>query len=460
MARITFLGGAATVTGSRFLMTTGGGSVLVDCGMFQGTRSTRQRNWDDPVFARRLPDMVLLTHAHIDHTGYLPRLVGEYGYDGPILATAATVDLLGVMLPDSAKIQEEQAAYANKKGYSRHRPALPLYTSEDAQATLRLLRPVPYHEKVSTPAGPVRFSFAGHILGSAHITAEADDKTVVFSGDVGRWDVPVLKDPEPPPAADLALLESTYGNRLHAPGTDPGEALAAAVRIVVDRSGVMIIPAFSLGRTQEVLFRLRELEDEGRIPVLPVFLDSPMAIEATDIYRRHREEHDLETSDLVAGGRGPLRPERLGVTRSVEQSKRLNGLDGPAIIISASGMATAGRVVHHLKRLLPDPRTLVAFVGYQAAGTRGRALVDGAKHVKIHGQRVPVNAEIIRLDAFSAHADADELVRWLREAGGIPGRVALVHGEQDAREALAKRLRDEFPAMGVSLPRRGATVDV
>ncbi len=460
MARVHFLGGAATVTGSRFLLEAGGGAVLVDCGMFQGTRSIRQRNWDDPLFSRRLPDQVLITHAHIDHTGYLPRLVGHYGYDGPILATPATVDLLGIMLPDSAKIQEEQAAYANKKGYSRHRPALPLYTSQDAEATLRLLRPVPYHEPVATPAGTARFSFAGHILGSAHVTVEADGKTVVFSGDVGRWDVPVLKDPEPPPAADLALLESTYGNRLHAPGTDPTASLAAAVNRVVDREGVMVIPAFSLGRTQEVLFRLRELEEDGTVPVLPIFLDSPMAIEATEIYRRHRLEHDLEATALASEGVGPLRPARLEVTRTVDESKSLNGLRGPAIIISASGMATAGRVVHHLKRLLPDPRNLVSFVGYQGAGTRGRALVDGARHVKIHGQRVPVNAEVIRLDAFSAHADADELVRWLREAGGVPQRVALVHGEQPSREALAGRLRREFPGIDVLLPRRGATVDV
>lgn len=460
MARVRFLGGTATVTGSKFLVEGGGGSVLVDCGMFQGPRKLRQRNWDDPFAATGLPDEVLITHAHIDHTGFLPRLVGHWGYAGLIRATSATADLLGIMLRDAAHIQEEQAAYANKKGYSRHQPALPLYTGADAEATLRLLRPAGYHEWTATPAGDARFTFAGHILGSAHICLETDGRRVVFSGDVGRWDIPVLKDPEPPPAADLVVMESTYGDRVHAAdGPDPTEMLADAVGRVVARGGIMVIPAFALGRTQELLFRLRQLEDDGRIPELPIFLDSPMAIDATALYRSHLEEHDLETSALRDSGVGPLRPARLKATRQVEESIALNDLEGPAIIISASGMATAGRIQHHLKRLLPDPKTLVAFVGYQAVGTPGRSLVEGATRIKIHGKQVPVRAEVVRLDAFSAHADSRELIRWLREGAGLPERVALVHGESRAREALAALLRREL-GVEVLLPRQGEAVDV
>ena len=379
MPSIRFLGGTSTVTGSKFLVEGPRGSVLVDCGMFQGKREVSQRNWNGPFNTLPLPSQVLLTHAHIDHTGHLPRLVGKHGFDGPILATSATVDLLGVMLPDSARIQEEQAAYANKKGYSRHKPALPLYTQSDAAAALRLLRPVRYHEWFDIEGGRAKLSFAGHILGSAHITIEAGAKTIVFSGDIGKWDVPVINDPEPPPKADIVVMESTYGTRDHAEeAADPGDMLADAVNEIVARRGVMVIPAFALGRSQEILYRLRGLEDDGRIPSIPVFLDSPMAIDATELYRRHHEEHDLEMEALDQAHKGPLRPNQLKFTKSVDESKRINSVDGPAIIISASGMATAGRVVHHLKRRLQDRRNLIVFVGYQASGTRGRTLLDGA----------------------------------------------------------------------------------
>jgi metallo-beta-lactamase family protein len=455
---ITFLGGTDTVTGSKFLIEAGGDSVLVDCGMFQGSREVKDLNWRDPFDGGDLPREILLTHAHIDHAGYLPRLVGTYGYAGPVLCTSATADLLAVMLPDSAKLQEETAEYANKAKYSRHDPALPLYTMEDAAAALELLRPVGYHEWVEVPGGRARFSFAGHILGSAHIAVESEGRRVVFSGDVGRWDVPVLKDPEPPVAADLLVLESTYGGRLHSePLVDPGDLLADAVRRVVDRGGVMVIPAFSVGRTQEILYRLRELEGAGRIPVLPVFLDSPMAIDATEVYRRHHEEHDLEVKALEAAGTNPLRPARLQYSHTVEDSKRLNGLREPAIIISASGMATGGRVPHHLKRRLPYPEHLVCFVGYQAEGTLGRLLVDGADRVRIHGEEIEVRAEVMRLEAFSAHADESELLRWVDEA--VPERIALVHGEQDARAALAAALADAH-GCEIVLPSLGDTVDV
>jgi len=457
VAQITFLGGADTVTGSKFLLRHGGHSLLVDCGLFQGPSEMRRLNWEDPAFRAGLPDEVLLTHAHIDHSGYLPRLVGHYGYDGPVRATAATVDLLGVMLPDSARLQQETAAYANKKGYSRHRPALPLYTEEDARRALGLLAAVPYHEWFPVPGGRARLSVAGHILGSAHAEVEVDGRRVVFSGDVGRWDIPVLKDPEPPTGADLLLLESTYGGRRHDEKADPDGMLAAAVERVVRRRGIMVIPAFSVGRAQEILYRLRGLEDAGRIPSLPVHLDSPMAVDATELYRRHHEEHDLEMTALEEAGKAPFRPARLRVTRTVEDSKRLNDLTAPAIILSASGMATGGRVVHHLKRRLPHRQNLVAFVGYQAEGTLGRSLVDGAAAVRIHGDEVPVRAEVAMLDAFSAHADEDELLRWVALAA--PRRIALIHGEPEGREALAGALAGVFPGE-VLLPARGDTIGV
>lgn len=458
MTTITFLGGADTVTGSRFLVRSDGRSTLVDCGLFQGPRSVRKLNWKDPFHDVELPETVLLTHAHIDHTGYLPRLVGRHGFSGDVLATRATADLLSVMLPDSGRIQEEDAFYANKKGYSRHDPALPLYTEADALEALKLIRPVDYHEWVDVPVGRARFSFAGHILGSAHITVETGGKRITFSGDVGRWDIPVLKDPEPPQYADLLLIESTYGGRSHQdPGDDANEMMAQVFDKIAGTDGVLVIPAFSIGRTQEILYRIRELEESGRIPSLPIFLDSPMAIDATEMYARHHQEHDLEMKALEQSGSNPLRPRQLKFTHSIEQSKRLNSMRGPMVIISASGMATAGRVPHHLKRRLPYPENIVAFVGYQAEGTRGRDLLDGADRIRIHGKDIDVRAEITRLEAYSAHADEDELVRWVREAQ--PKQVVLVHGEDRARQALADRFRDEF-GIESHLPDRGDTITV
>jgi metallo-beta-lactamase family protein len=419
----------------------------------------RALNWEDPFESTGLPEEVMLTHAHIDHTGFLPRLAGTLRFHGDVHATAATASLLRIMLPDAAGLQEEQAAYANRKGYSRHSPALPLYTRADADRALDLLRPHPYHRWLDVPVGRARFSFAGHILGSSFITIEADDQRLVFSGDVGRWDVPVLKDPEPPPAADLLFLESTYGDRTHNGGDGIAEQLARVIDRLVEKNGVMVIPAFSIGRTQEILYRLRQLEDEGRIPRMPVYLDSPMAISATEVYQQHVEEHDVEMRALSQAGDAPLEPDRLEVTRSVEASKRLNRLESPAVIISASGMATGGRVVHHLKRRLPQRRDMVVFVGYQAAGTRGRALVDGATRVKIHGEWFPVRAEVIRLEAFSAHADREELIRWVDSSDRLPDKIVLVHGEPEGRTALAGVLRERLDAT-VLVPRRGATVHV
>ncbi len=458
MTSITFLGGADTVTGSRFLVRSGGRSTLIDCGLFQGPRSVRKLNWKDPFYDVGLPESVLLTHAHIDHTGYLPRLVGTHGFQGPILATPATTDLLSVMLPDSGRIQEEDAEYANKKGYSRHKPALPLYTEADALEALQLMEPVEYHEWVDVPVGRARFSFAGHILGSAHIAVETEDTRMIFSGDVGRWDIPVLKDPEPPQDADLLLIESTYGGRSHQdPSADANELMARVFDKITGTDGVLVIPAFSIGRTQEILYRIRELEEAGRIPSIPVYLDSPMAIDATEMYARHHEEHDMEMKALEQSGSSPLRPRQLQFTHSIEESKRLNGMRGPMVIISASGMATAGRVPHHLKRRLPYPENIVAFVGYQAEGTPGRELLDGVDSIRIHGKDIAVRAEVTRLEAYSAHADEDELVRWVAEAK--PKQVVLVHGEDEGRTAMAQRFRKEF-GLEAHLPNRGDTIEV
>ncbi len=458
MTTITFLGGADTVTGSRFLVRSNGSSTLVDCGLFQGPRRVRKLNWKDPFYEAGLPGCVLLTHAHIDHTGYLPRLVGTHGYQGPVRATRATTDLLSVMLPDSGRIQEEDAEYANKKGYSRHKPALPLYTEADALEALKLMRPVEYHDWVDVPVGRARFSFAGHILGSSHITLETDGSRITFSGDVGRWDIPVLKDPQPPQDADLLLIESTYGGRSHQdPTADANEMMAQVFDKIAGTDGVLVIPAFSIGRTQEILYRIRELEEAGRIPSLPVYLDSPMAIDATEMYARHHEEHDMEMKALEQSGSSPLRPRQLQFTHSIEESKRLNSMRGPMVIISASGMATAGRVPHHLKRRLPYPENIVAFVGYQAEGTPGRKLLDGVDRIRIHGKDINVRAEVTRLEAYSAHADEDELVRWVAEAQ--PKQIVLVHGEDKGREAMAERFRDEF-GIEAHLPKRGETLDV
>ncbi|MCP3997800.1 MAG: MBL fold metallo-hydrolase [bacterium] len=458
MTTITFLGGADTVTGSRFLVRSNGRSTLVDCGLFQGPRSVRKLNWQDPFYDVDLPESVLLTHAHIDHTGYLPRLVGTHGYRGEVRATRATTDLLSVMLPDSGRIQEEDAFYANKKGYSRHKPALPLYTEADALEAMKLMAPVGYHEWVDVPVGKARFSFAGHILGSSHITVETGGSRITFSGDVGRWDIPVLKDPEPPQDADLLLIESTYGGRSHQdPSADANEMMAQVFDKIAGTDGVLVIPAFSIGRTQEILYRIRELEETGRIPSLPVYLDSPMAIDATEVYARHHEEHDMEMKALEQTGSSPLRPRQLKFTHSIDESKKLNSMRGPMVIISASGMATAGRVPHHLKRRLPYPENIVAFVGYQAEGTRGRELLDGADRIRIHGKDIDVRSEITRLEAYSAHADEDELVRWVSEAQ--PKQVVLVHGEDKGRKALADRFREEF-GIECHLPDRGDTLEV
>ena len=433
---LTFLGGAGgTVTGSKHLLENGESRVLLDCGLFQGLKELRQRNWAAPPVEPRTLGAVILSHAHIDHSGYLPRLCRD-GFTGPVYCTPGTSDLLQVMLPDAAHLQEEEATFANRHRTSKHDPALPLYTIADAARALAQVKRVDFGQPFTATRGvEARFTPSGHILGAGLVTCDIGGRRLVFSGDLGRYDVPIMVDPEPVAEADVLLVESTYGNRVHPPD-DPADRLTAAVRRAVEQKGWLLIPAFAVGRSQEILYDLRELEKRGVIPSLPVFLDSPMGIQATAIYAAHTEEHDPALARVVAGGTAPFAPKRFALSRSVEDSKRLNDTVGPGIIVAGSGMATGGRILHHLKRLLPDPKTTVLFVGYQAAGTRGRLLKDGAAEIRMLGMMVPVNATIMVSDAYSAHADREEILRWLGGFRRPPGMTYVVHGEAGAAEAL------------------------
>ncbi len=433
---LTFLGGAGgTVTGSKHLLENGDRRVLLDCGLFQGLKELRERNWAPPPVDPRTLGAVILSHAHIDHSGYLPRLCRD-GFTGPIYCTPGTSDLLQVMLPDAAHLQEEEADFANRHRTSRHDPALPLYTIADAERALAQVKRVDFgHPFTATRGVEARFTPSGHILGAGLVTCEIGGRRLVFSGDLGRYNVPIMVDPVPVAEADVLLVESTYGNRVHPPD-DPTERLIAAVRRAIDQKGWLLIPAFAVGRSQEILYDLRRLEAEGRIPGLPVYLDSPMAIQATVIYAKHPEEHDAELRRASTGGARPFAPRRFHLSQTVEDSKHLNDVAGPGIIVAGSGMATGGRILHHLKRLLPDPRTTVLFVGYQAAGTRGRLLKDGAAEIRMLGVVVPVRATIMVSDAYSAHADREEILRWLGGFKRPPGMTYVVHGEAEAAEAL------------------------
>jgi metallo-beta-lactamase family protein len=441
---LQFLGAAGTVTGSMHLVGIGDRGLLLDCGLFQGLKELRLRNWGPPRVAPNAVAAVVLSHAHLDHTGYLPLLVRR-GFRGPVYCTPGTADLLRILLPDSARLLEEEAERANRHGYSKHHPALPLYTVADAESALARLEPRPYGAAfTAAPGAAVRFRRAGHILGAATVQLDVAGPPavrVVFSGDLGRWSWPILRDPEPVPEADVLLLESTYGDRVHAAGVE--EALARVVREGAARGGAILVPAFAVGRTQELLWRLRQLEDRAAIPTLPVWLDSPMAAEVTDVYARHPEDHDLEMAALRAGG-GPLRTRQFHIARSPEESKALNRHAGPVVIIAGSGMATGGRILHHLAQRLPDPRTTVLLVGFQPAGTRGRSLRDGARSVRMLGRDVPVQARVENLDALSAHADREELLHWLGGFTRPPRATYLVHGEPAAADSLARAVRERL----------------
>jgi metallo-beta-lactamase family protein len=435
--RLGFHGGAGTVTGSRFLLDAGRTRLLVDCGLFQGLKELRLRNWRPNPFAAGSVDAVVLTHAHIDHSGYLPRLVRE-GFRGPIYATPATLELAEILLPDAARIQEEDAAYANRKGYSKHRPALPLFTEEDAQGALARMRAQPLDQPLTVGDLRVRFHEAGHILGSSFIEIEGErgdggPLRIVFSGDLGRFEAPLHPDPAPLPGCDLLVLESTYGDRVHT-SLSLEEQLRVPFAEALSRGGVVLIPAFAVARAQLVLQHLRRLIDAGELPRVPVHLDSPMAVDVTAIYRRHAGSASVEVE------RGDLSGSWVSFHRTVEESRALNRLKGPRIIIAASGMMTGGRVLHHLERLLPDRKNLVVLVGYQAAGTRGRKLQEGARFLRMHGVDVPVRARYLEVEGLSAHADVNDLLRWLDSAPRPPRAVFLTHGEPQALAALAGRL--------------------
>lgn len=448
MANIQFLGAARTVTGSKHLIEVGGYRVMVDCGLFQGLKHLRLRNWEPFPLDPASINSVILTHAHIDHTGYLPKLVRD-GFGGTVYGTPATVELSRIMLPDSARLQEEDAEYANKSGSSKHKPALPLYSEKDANNACRLLQSVNYHKRIQlTKKLSFEFVTAGHILGSSFVLFDIEcsdgaTRRVVMTGDLGRYNEPIIHDPSPVEDADYIVVESTYGDREHT-DFDVKARLAEIITETVNRGGQVIIPSFAVGRTQLLLYLIRELEDEGRIPIIPVYVDSPMASSATRLYLSHKEDHDLDMKDLLDDRRNPLATQRFNLARTRDESKAINSREEPAIVISASGMATGGRIMHHLRRRLPDERNTVVFVGYQSEGTRGRRLLDGEKEIKIFGQFVTVNAKIERLENLSAHADSREILRWLGGFKRAPKTVFLVHGEPKAQEALKQKIVEKF----------------
>jgi metallo-beta-lactamase family protein len=451
---LTFLGAARTVTGSKHLLEVNGHRVLVDCGLFQGLKALRERNWQPlPVRADSI-ESVILTHAHLDHCGYLPRLVAQ-GFKGRIFCTPATAELTRVVLADAAKLQEEDAERANRKGYTRHQPALPLYTVEEAQRAMTRLQPVGYERPIPVvPGVTAEFINAGHLLGSAYARVKIDSpaKTILFGGDLGRYGRPVLPDPMPGGSADVVLVESTYGDRVHQ-ADDDGKHFARIVNDAARKGGKLIMPAFALGRVEELLYWIHRLETRGEIPELPVYVDSPMSATVLAEYRDRLTELDLEISQSVGGVADRLSTERqlcafctakLEVVTSIQQSREVQESTTPAIVISSSGMATGGRVLHHLSHALPDPRNTVLFAGFQAPGTRGRLLKDGAKYVRIHGQDVPVRAHIEAVDSMSAHADTNEIMRWLRTFDRPPSVTCLVHGEPAPMDALKTRIEQEL----------------
>ena len=443
MPSLTFLGAAGTVTGSKHLLDRGGRRVLVDCGLFQGLKDLRLRNWSPfPIEASTI-DAIVLTHAHLDHCGSLPRLVAQ-GFRGRVFCTPGTQDLCSLVLPDSAHLQEEEARDANRHGYTKHEPALPLYTSEDAARALTLLQPVGFNRPVPVVAGvEVEFLSAGHLLGSAYARVRLPDgRAILFGGDLGRYGRPVLPDPSPVDSADVLLVESTYGDRLHPPD-DGGARLAAIINDTVARGGKLIIPSFAIGRVEEVLYWLKHIEDANRIPVLPIFVDSPMAGKALQFYASRADELDPDVRP-PARGVSAFATRRLTVIASPQQSKELVASRQPSIVIASSGMATGGRVIHHLEATLPGAKNTVLFVGFQAEGTRGRTLVDGIKQVRMKGRDIPVAARIERIDSMSAHADAAEIMRWLSVFSRPPSMTYLVHGESVALEALRARVQTEL----------------
>lgn len=492
MAKITFYGGVGTVTGSKYLLEHNGQKVLIDCGLFQGLKELRERNWKDLQFDPRDLDAVIITHAHIDHTGFLPRLV-KLGYGGPVYTSSATADLLKILLPDSGRLQEEDADYRNRHNLTRHAPALPLYDEEDANAALKLMRPVHNDGNAVDICKGFKASFlvAGHIMGASLVLVEMAEEPAsagseystrsnvdlekgavppadaggsahgtrfLFSGDLGHYEQPIVKDPAAPPDCDYLMVESTYGNRLHGE-IDSETQMARIINEAAERNSPILIPAFAVGRTQEVLYLIRELEEAKRIPVLPVIVDSPMAAKATQVYGRWSEEHDEDYASIIAHKKHPLRTGNLITTSSREDSKQLNNMKGARIIVSASGMLTGGRVMHHAMRILPDERATIIFVGYQAAGTTGRRIQEGEREVRIMKNWIPVRCHVEKVEGFSAHADWKSVIRWLEGLNSTPKTVFTTHGEPDAAEAMAQHIRDRF-GWNVAVPQYEESVEL
>ncbi len=469
MLKLSFLGAAETVTGSKYHVETEDAQLLIDCGLFQGIKRLRMRNWDDPPISVRQLNAVILTHAHIDHSGYLPRL-HKMGFKGKVYCTAGTRDLLQILLPDAGYLQEEEARHANRSGYSKHEPAEPLFTRDEAEACLRQLVPLEYGRAFQpAPGVTATFSRAGHILGSACLKLELAKTSVGFSGDVGRPVDPILLPPEPPPDVDNLVIESTYGDRRH-PADNSLDDLCKVVNHVADKKGTLVIPAFAVGRAQHLLHLLTELQGSGRIPALPIYLDSPMAIDATRIFFEHPEDSRLSAAQCEAMRRTTM------FSQTPEDSMALDASTEPAIIVSASGMATGGRVLHHLRRFLPDDRSCVLLVGYQAMGTRGRQLLEGSDELKIHGQYVPVRAQVTYIQSLSAHADYRELLDWLfgphdaaqaspgTPSRRLPRRIFVTHGEPAAADSMRRRITEECAARGwqtsVTVPTDGEHHDL
>ena len=437
MLTLTSLGGAGTVTGSKHLLEHGGRRLLVDCGLFQGPRELRQLNWTPLAVEAPSIAAVILTHAHLDHSGYLPRLVRE-GFGGPIYATPATIDVARLILLDSAHLQEKDAEFANRHGFSRHKPALPLYTTADAEQALSQFRPVEFHEAFPLEDGAsLLFRRAGHILGAATAEVSIAGQPIVFSGDLGGFGDPTMVDPEPVPQADYLVLESTYGDRIH-PKVDAAAALKDVIDRTVRRGGTIVIPAFAIGRTQSLLYELWTLKARGEIELVPIYIDSPMAINATELLHKHTADHRLRPEVCRAICDLPT------YVRDTEGSKALSASRVPKVIISASGMATGGRVLHHIKAFGTDPRNTILFAGFQAVGTRGRAMVDGVREVKIHGEWLDIRAEVADLTMLSAHADSNELIQWLGGFQSPPKRTFIVHGEPSASAALQQRMGSQL----------------
>jgi metallo-beta-lactamase family protein len=449
--KLQFLGAAGTVTGSKYLVTANGRRVLVDCGLFQGLKQLRLRNWSPlPVDPASIDDVVL-THAHIDHSGYLPLLV-KHGFRGRIHCTAATFELCKLLLPDSGRLHEEDAAYANRHGFSKHRPALPLYTEEDAERSLRSFHVVGIDRPLALGRIEARLAPSGHILGAAFVTLSDGGSSVTFSGDLGRPHDPIMVAPRALTATDFLVVESTYGDRRHPPGNALDE-LAAVVKRTVERGGVIVVPAFAVGRAQFLLYCIQRLKKARRIPAIPVYLDSPMAADVTRLYLQFRSEHRLDAQDVEATCHAAT------IVNGVEESKHLHALHHPMIVIAGSGMATGGRITHHLKAYAPDPRNTILLSGFQAAGTRGASLLAGAKTVRIHGQDVAVKAEVAALSSLSAHADSDEIVQWLRNFRTPPRRTFVTHGEPLASDALRQRIEREL-GWSVHIPDHCESVDL